>query len=95
MENQAVVLEESVNKIVVATNIFFPAKGVVQLTDASGIVIEGEIKNPEILKSLISSFGVTPWENVSPQVVVKKDAKGLYNLKLATQIESARLPKLV
>lgn len=96
MENQELVLLEDVagKAIVTAVNIFYPKTGEVEITDITGKVVAGTISNPDFLKSLIGSFGVTPWTGVAPQIVVKKSKEGLFSLKLATQIESAKLPKL-
>jgi len=97
MENQTLVLIEEVSgkAIVTAQNIFYPRKGEVEITDQSGKIVAGTITNPEILKTLISSFGVTPWEGIAPKLVVRRNTKeNTYSLKLASQVDEAKLPKL-
>jgi hypothetical protein len=97
MEKTLVLLEEVAGKnIIVAENIFYPKVGEIELTvKGSGKVIAGVITNPEIVKNLFSAFGVTPWTGINPKVVVKKSKDNTYSLKLATQVDEAKLPRLV
>lgn len=97
MNNEVVLLEEVAGKsIITATNLFAPKVGEVEITDKTGKIVTGVIANPDIFKSLISGFGVTPWVGVSPLLVAKKNATtNTITLKLASQVEVAKLPKLV
>lgn len=97
MNNEVILLEEVAGKaIITAVNFFAPKVGEIELHDKSGKVVCGVVANPDIVKGLINSFGVTPWVGVPPLLIAKKSTKdGTISLKLASQIDSAKLPKLV
>lgn len=92
---KVILVEELVGKnIIVAENFFAPKVSEVEITDHSGAIIAGVITNPEIFKTLISAFGVTPWVGISPKLVVKKSKDDTYSLKLASQVDEAKLPRI-
>ncbi len=97
MNNELVLLEDVAGKsIITAINFFAPKVGEIEIHDKTGKVVAGVISNPDIVKGLIGSFGVTPWVGVSPLLIAKKSTKdGTISLKLASQIDTAKLPKLV
>lgn len=97
MKTEKLVLIEEVagKNVITAVNFFAPKVGEIEIHDKTGAVVAGVISNPEIVKGLINTFGVTPWIGVSPLLVVKKSKDNTYSLKLASQPDMAKFPKLV